>query len=59
MNARLAIPTRTRIAGLFFSIVMSTAVLGATVLSMQPRYDGASPQLVALERVVISAPAVN
>jgi hypothetical protein len=38
---------------------MSFAVLGITVTSMQPGYDRAAPQMVALERVVITAPAVN
>jgi len=52
--------TPTRIAGFAFSILMSTAVLGATVLSMQAGAQRASQQqVVALERVVITAPAVN
>lgn len=55
-----ATSTQTRIAGLAFSILMSTAVLGATVLSMQAGAQRASQQqLFALERVVITAPAVN
>jgi len=52
--------TQTRIAGFAFSIVMSAAVLGATVVSMQAGAQRASgQQVVALERVVITAPAVN
>jgi hypothetical protein len=54
-----AIPTRTRIAGFVFSIVMSTAVLGATVMGMQSGGQSGSLDVVALERVVVTAPAVN
>ena len=53
------ISRQTRIAGFFFSILMSTAVLGTTVLSMQSSGQHMSPEVVALERVVITAPAVN
>ena len=52
-------PTQTRIAGFVFSIVMSAAVLGATVLSMQSGSHPPSSEVVAMERVVITAPAVN
>jgi len=52
-------PTQTRIAGFVFSIVMSAAVLGATVLSMQSGSHPGSSEVVAMERVVITAPAVN
>lgn len=51
--------TQTRIAGFVFSVLMSTAVLGATVLSMQSGSSRSSNEVVALERVVITAPAVN
>jgi hypothetical protein len=53
------ISRQTRIAGAFFAVVMSTVVLGATVLSMQAGGPTVNPQVVALERVVVSAPAVN
>jgi hypothetical protein len=53
------ISTQTRIAGFAFSILMSAAVLGATVLSMQAGAPTPGSQVVALERVVITAPAVN
>lgn len=59
MNATYATPVKTRITAAFLAIVMSFAVLGVTVTSMQPGYDGAAPQLVALDRVIITAPAVN
>jgi hypothetical protein len=53
------ISTQTRIAGFVFSVLMSTAVLGATVLAMQSGGYLGSSEVVALERVVITAPAVN
>jgi hypothetical protein len=59
MKTNFATPTRTRVAAFVLAVVTSTTVLGTTVISMQPRYDGASPQMVALDRVVVSAPAVN
>jgi hypothetical protein len=59
MNATYIAPTRTRIAAFTAAILTSTVVLGATVLGMQPAGQGADLQIVALERVVVSAPAVN
>jgi uncharacterized membrane protein len=54
-----AITPQTRIAGIVFAIVMSIAVLGATVVSMQPAQTAGGMQVIALERVVVSATAVN
>jgi hypothetical protein len=51
--------TKTRLVGFVFSVLMSTAVLSATVLSMQAGAPAPGSQVVALERVVITAPAVN
>jgi hypothetical protein len=59
MKTNFATPTKARFAAFVLALVTSTTVLGATVFAMQPRYEGASPQLIALERVVVSAPAVN
>jgi hypothetical protein len=53
------ISTQTRVAGFFFSVLMSAAVLGATVVSMQSGHAVPGAEVVALERVVITAPAVN
>ena len=53
------ISTQTRVAGFVFSVLMSTAVLGATILSMQAGHAAPGADVVALERVVITAPAVN
>lgn len=59
MKTNFAASTPARVAALALAFVASTAVLGATAIAMQPRYEGASPQPIALERVVVSAPAVN
>jgi hypothetical protein len=59
MNANFTAPITTRIAAFVSAALMSTAVLGATVLGMQPDEDNATLHVVALERVVITAPAVH
>jgi hypothetical protein len=59
MTTKFAIPTQARIIAFVLALATSTTVIGATVLAMQPRYEGTSPQLFALERVVVSAAAVN
>jgi hypothetical protein len=59
MNATFTAPIKTRIAAFVAAILTSTVVLGATVLGMQPDGQGADLQVVALERVVVTAPAVN
>jgi hypothetical protein len=51
--------TQIRIAGFVFSVLMSTAVLGATVLSMQSGTQPGPTAVIALERIVVTAPAVN
>jgi hypothetical protein len=48
-----------RIAGFLFSIVMSTTVIGATILSMSPALAVDTAQVIALEHVTITAPATN
>lgn len=59
MKANFAATLQVRAVSLLLAVVASATVLGATVLSMQPRYEGASPQVMALERVVVKAGAVN
>lgn len=59
METNFTIPTETRFAAFVLALVTSTTLLGATVFAMQPRDEGASPQPIALERVAVSAPAVN
>ena len=53
------ISNQTRIAGFVFSILMSAAVLGTTVVSMQANSQTTTSEAIALEGVVITAPAVN
>jgi hypothetical protein len=53
------ISRQVRVAGFFFSILMSAAVLGTTVLSMQASTGHMSNQVVALEPIVVSAHALN
>ena len=59
MNARFAAPTATRIAAFAAAILTSSVVLGSTVLGMQSGTQAADLQVVALDRVVVTAPAVN
>jgi len=59
MNASFSAPTQTRIAAFAAALLTSTVVLGATVLGMQSGAQSADLQVVALDRVVVTAPAVN
>jgi len=59
MNATFTAPTRTRIVAFAGAILTSSLVLGATVFGMQAGSPTADLQVVALDRVVVSAPAVN
>ena len=59
MNASFAAPAATRIAAFGAAILTSAVVLGATVLGMQSGSQAADLQLVALDRVVVTSPAVN
>ncbi len=52
-------PLKTRVAAFFSAVVMSVAVLGATVLSMQSGQPDDRLQVMALDRIVITATAVN
>jgi hypothetical protein len=59
MNATFTAPTATRIAAFAAAILTSTVVLGSTVLGMQSGTQAADLQVVAFDRVVVTAPAVN
>ncbi len=59
MNATFTAPTQTRIAALAAAVLTSTVVLGTTVLGMQSFSPAADLHVVALQRVVVTAPAVN
>jgi hypothetical protein len=55
-NAR---PAATRVASFVLAVLASASVLGATVAGMQPGYDGAAPQVVALDTVTVTATKAN
>jgi hypothetical protein len=52
-------PAAARVASFFLAVLASASVLGATVAGMQPRYDGAAPQVVALDSVTVTATKAN
>jgi len=58
MNANFTAPIKARAAAFAAALLASTTVLGATVFGMQPEQQAAA-QVFALERVVVTAPAVN
>ena len=61
MNAtdfRLSLSTRLAVVGRGHDRT-SSVVLGATVAGMQHRDEGASTQVIALERVTVRATPVN
>ena len=53
------ISTQARIVAAFFAFVMSTVVLGGTVTGMQSASRSAQMPTIAMERVVITAPAAS
>lgn len=52
-------PATARFASFFLAVLASATVLGATVVGMQPGYDGAAPQVVALDTVTVTAIKAN
>jgi hypothetical protein len=59
MNAYFTAPIKTRIAAFAAAVLTSTTVLGATVLGMQSGARDSNLAVVALERVVVTAPGVH
>lgn len=59
MDANLIAPRKARIAAFAAAVLTSTVVLGATVLGMQPQAQDTSATVVAIERVVVNAPAIH
>jgi hypothetical protein len=59
MNARFTAPIRTRITAIAAAVLTSTLVLGATVAGMQSGVGDSNLAIVALERVVVTAPSVH
>jgi hypothetical protein len=54
MNANYSTPARVKLSAFVGAVVASVVILGSTVAGMQPT-DEFNGQLVALERVVITA----
>lgn len=48
--------TLTKVAGFFFSVLMSVTVIGATVAGLESR-GRISDEVVTLDQLVVSAPA--
>ncbi len=59
MKAPIFAPLKTRVVAFAAAILTSAVVFGATVLGMQPAEPGVAATAVALERVVVTAPAVH
>jgi len=58
LNATSTASISTRITALVVAVLTSAVVLGSTVAGMQPR-DDAGMQVIALERVTVTAPRIN
>lgn len=59
MKTLITVSAPARVAGFFFAVLMSATVLGTTVMSMQAGHADPAADVIALERVVITAPTVN
>jgi hypothetical protein len=57
-NATSTASVSARITALVVAVLTSAVVLGSTVAGMQPR-DDAGLQVIALERVTVTAPRIN
>ena len=57
-NATSTASVTARITALVVAVLTSAVVLGSTVAGMQPR-DDAGMQVIALERVTVTAPRIN
>jgi len=58
MNSLTTLTSSSRLAAFALAVVTSAVVLGSTVAGMQPAADEGL-QIVALERVTVTAPRVN
>ena len=58
MNATYTASVAARLVAFAAAIITSAVVLGSTVAGMQPR-DDAGMQVIALERVTVTAPRIN
>lgn len=58
MNSLTTLTSASRLAAFAMAAVASAVVLGSTVAGMQPAADS-NLQVVALERITVTAPRVN
>jgi hypothetical protein len=58
MNANYTTPVSVRLAAFAVAVLASAVVLGSTVAGLQPKNE-AGMNVVAMERVTITAPRVN
>lgn len=58
MNSLKTLTSASRLAAFAMAVVTSAVVLGSTVAGMRPAADS-SLQVVALERITVTAPSVN
>ena len=58
MNSASTASVSARVTALVVAVLTSAVVLGSTVAGMQPR-DEAGLQVIALERVTVTAPRIN
>lgn len=59
MNATATPSFSTRLTAFVVALLASAVVLGSTVAGMQPREAGVSQDVIALERVTVTAPRLN
>lgn len=59
MKTLITVSLQARVAGFLLAVLTSATVLGTTVFAMQAGHADPAGEVVALERVVITAPAVN
>jgi hypothetical protein len=58
MNATYTASFTARVTAFIVAVLTSAVVLGSTVAGMQPR-DESGMQVIALERVTVTAPRIN
>jgi hypothetical protein len=58
MNSASTASVSARVTAFVVAVLTSAVVLGSTVAGMQPR-DEAGMQVIALERVTVTAPRIN
>lgn len=59
MNPLKNLTAASRLAAFAMAVVTSAVVLGSTVAGMQPASPDSSLQVVAFERITVTAPRVN